>query len=98
MAYGSGGRRSIQLSYGRSRRARRIQACRSGLARPAGLEPATYGFEVRRSIQLSYGRRMGRTMVAAPESPLFRDCGIPGRAETASWSPRGRKTVRDIER
>ena len=33
-----------------------------GVARPAGLEPATYALEVRCSIQLSYGRVTGRVL------------------------------------
>ena len=40
------------------------------LVRPAGFEPAAYGFEVRRSIQLSYGRAFKPLEKKIPSCPI----------------------------
>jgi hypothetical protein len=47
----------------RRRRTTRAEVMQtSGLARPAGLEPATSGLEIHRSVQLSYGRECRKAM------------------------------------
>ena len=49
------------------------------MARPAGLEPTTYGLEVRCSVQLSYGR---------PSNKLERETGF----EPATYGLEGRRS------
>ncbi len=56
------GRASLQENaltggvYPVTKNSRAPESSKLCMVRPAGIEPATYGFEARRSIQLSYGR------------------------------------------
>ena len=87
-AFGSGGQRSIQLSYGRICRRTRPFSSTTVMVRPEGFEPPTYGFEARRSIQLSYGRTRSRTSLGKM-SRTDRKTIIATRSTARKQTPQG---------
>jgi hypothetical protein len=64
----------------------------AAMARPAGLEPATYGFEVRRSIQLSYGRTKRHHIIRHPSARSDRS-GASLVTRRAAMAPAARAVV-----
>ncbi len=72
---------------------RKSRKCLNLLVRPAGFEPAAYGFEVRRSIQLSYGRMF--VSDDRGQRTLLRPRGFGGQADDPS-SPDGYDATRNL--
>ena len=50
---------------------RKLEVSSRGVARPAGVEPATFGFGNQHSIQLSYGRAGKAAAILPQSSALF---------------------------